>query len=68
MVVVLAAWLLFVAAEPAYAYVDPGSGSMLTQLLLGGGAGVVVLLRLYWNRLRELVGLRDRNIGTDGKA
>jgi len=67
-VVVLAAWLLFVSASPAFAYVDPGSGAMLTQLLLGGAAGLIVLLRLYWNRLLGLFGLKNQNRPTDGKA
>jgi hypothetical protein len=39
-------------ASPAYAYVDPGAGSMLVQLITGGVAGALVLLRLFWNRLR----------------
>jgi Na+/proline symporter len=42
-------------AAPAYAYVDPGTGSMLVQLLTGGTAGALVLARLYWRRLRERV-------------
>jgi hypothetical protein len=68
LIVVLAAWLLFVMAAPAYAYVDPGSGAMLTQLLLGGAAGVIVLLRVYWNRLLALIGLRNQDRGTVEKA
>ncbi len=35
----------------AQAYIDPGSGSMLVQLLLGGAAGVVIAIRVYWRRL-----------------
>jgi len=34
------------------AYIDPGAGGMLIQLLLGGVAGVLVLLRLFWDRVR----------------
>ena len=37
-------------AAPAQAYIDPGVGGMLVQLLLGGVAGVVVIMRLYWER------------------
>jgi hypothetical protein len=48
----LAVVVLLVAA-PAYAYIDPGSGSMLVQLLTGGAAGALILLRLYWRRLKE---------------
>jgi hypothetical protein len=54
LVIVLAVVL---PARPAYAYLDPGSGSMFVQLLLGGVAGAAVILRLYWNRLLALFGL-----------
>ena len=50
--------ILSVSVTPAYAYVDPGSGGMIVQLLLGGVAGVAVLLKLFWHRLMEMVGLR----------
>jgi hypothetical protein len=33
----------------AYAYLDPGSGSMMLQLLLGGVVGVAAILKLYWS-------------------
>ncbi len=39
----------------AYAYIDPGTGGMLLQLLLGGVAGGLVIVRLYWQRLREIM-------------
>jgi hypothetical protein len=37
---------------PAWAYLDPGTGSMMLQLLLGGIAGAMVMGKLYWHRLR----------------
>lgn len=43
------------------AYIDPGSGSMLLQMLLGGVAGVAVAVRMYWHRLRGLFGFRSKN-------
>ena len=53
------ALVLFVAGTtPAYAYLDPGSGSMMVQLLLGGVAGAVVIVRLYWARLLTWLGLK----------
>jgi hypothetical protein len=33
------------------AYFDPGSGSMLLQIILGGGAGVVVFGKYLWDSL-----------------
>ena len=55
LVALVAAVLL---APPALAYLDPGSGSMMLQLLVGGIAGLVVLLRLFWGRVLRFFGLR----------
>jgi len=40
----------------ALAYLDPGSGSMIVQLLAGGVAAVGVTARLYWRRVRRVLG------------
>lgn len=52
--------LLFiaVAAFPtaAHAYVDPGAGSMLLQLLLGGLAGLFVFFRIFKQKISKLLG------------
>ena len=41
------------------AYLDPGSGSLFLQLLLGGIAGVAVLGKLAWQRIRSAFGIRS---------
>ena len=51
------------AAQGAHAYLDPGSGSMLLQILLGGLAGAGVLAKLYWYRIRALFGAAANNEG-----
>ncbi len=38
----------------AQAYLDPGTGSLILQTLLGGVAGALVVGRLYWYRLKTL--------------
>lgn len=55
----MAAAPVCVAAPEAHAYLDPGAGSMLLQILLGGMAGLGVLGKLYWHRIRKLFGARD---------
>jgi hypothetical protein len=55
-----AATLALLAPAPALAYLDPGSGSVLLQLLLGGAAGVAVAARLLWQRLRRRLLGRER--------
>lgn len=49
----IAALLLLVCPQPVYAYVDPGAGSLILQLLLGGVAGALFAAKLYWRRLRS---------------
>ncbi len=50
--------LIFVALfqQDAHAYLDPSSGSILIQILLGGIAGIFVLLKIYWRRIRRFFG------------
>ena len=40
------------------AYIDPGSGSMILQMILGGLAAAAVFLKMFWHRI--LVVLRIR--------
>ena len=40
------------------AYLDPGSGSMMLQVIAGGLAALAVTVKVYWRRL--LVFLRIR--------
>ncbi len=44
----------------SFAYVDPGSGSMVLQLLLGGVSGIYVILRLYKRKLLGLFGIHPQ--------
>ena len=54
--------LLFTAAfgaasgvdQSALAYLDPGTGSMIIQLILGGFVGLAVIGKLYWHRLKAI--------------
>jgi hypothetical protein len=47
-------FLLALSVVPAYSYLDPGAGSMLAQLIMGGVAGLVVLLKLYWGKFKSI--------------
>ena len=39
------------------AYLDPGAGSFMIQALVAALAGIAVTLRLYWTRIKSLLGL-----------
>jgi hypothetical protein len=40
------------------AYLDPGSGSMILQMIAGGTAAVAVTAKLYWRRLLKVLRIR----------
>jgi len=48
-------FLFFLPLSNAYAYLDAGSGSLLLQLLFGGVAGGLAIIKLYWNQIKEKI-------------
>ena len=49
-------------------YLDPGAGSMLLQALAGGIAGLAVVGRLYWARIKRAVRVGRRDTSADDTA
>ena len=41
-----------------FGYLDPGSGSMILQIIAGGLAAVAVTAKLYWGRLLRFLRIR----------
>ena len=61
----LLAMLLLSAAPSAWAYLDPGTGSMLLQVILGGIAAVGVALKLFWHKIRIALGFSKKPAAED---
>ena len=38
--------------SPAYAYLDPGTGSMLLTGLIAGLAAIISFLSIYWQKVK----------------
>ena len=55
----LAVCLMAMSPSPAWAYIDPGTGSYLFQLVIAGGLAGVYTIRRYWQTLRDWLGRRD---------
>lgn len=55
--------LILLLPNQVYAYLDPGTGSMLLQIILGGVAGLAILGRLFWNRLKDTLLSRTKKSG-----
>ncbi len=39
--------------QTVHAYLDPGTGSMLLQILMAGGAGIFLLVKILWRKTRQ---------------
>ncbi len=37
---------------PTYAYIDPGTGSLIVQGVIGAIAAAGITLKLYWHKLK----------------
>lgn len=64
-IIYIASFLLVILFQQrAHAYLDPSSGSILIQIILGGIAGFFVLIKIYWRRIRRFLGFygQDKSV------
>jgi quinol-cytochrome oxidoreductase complex cytochrome b subunit len=43
----------FFQGKTVHAYLDPGTGSMIIQLVVGAIAAALFTLKLYWGRIKK---------------
>ena len=60
--IVTALFVLTLSADKAFAYIDPGTGSMLIQALIAGIAAASVSVGIFWKRIRLFFGRISRVI------
>ena len=51
--------------SPVYAYLDPGTGSILLQGLIGGIAAAIAFLSIYWQKVKAFFGKEEVDTDTD---
>ncbi|MFN7096680.1 MAG: hypothetical protein ACK4PR_03875 [Gammaproteobacteria bacterium] len=44
--------ILMLVTAPAYAYLDSGTGSVIIQMLFAGVAGLLAILKMYWEKCK----------------
>ena len=59
--VVVSLLLAVLMPRPSHAYLDPTSGSILLQVLLGGLAGAALAMRLFWHKILAWFSGRKRD-------
>lgn len=43
-----------------FGYLDPGSGSMILQAVVGGAAAAAVMGRVYWRRMLRVLRIKKK--------
>ncbi len=61
----LIAIVLAATSLPAHAYLDPASGSMILQMIVGGVAGVALAVKLFWHRILGFFGAKPKSTDED---
>lgn len=47
--------LLIITPEPAQAYLDPGSGSFIIQILIAGIVSMAFFIRNFWSQITGFI-------------
>lgn len=54
--IVLGTLLSLIPASTAYAYIDPGTGSYMLQILLAFFLGALFALKMFWKNVKAFLG------------
>lgn len=50
--VILALLFFLILARDAHAYIDPGTGSYILQLIIAGLVGLLFAVKVYWKKIK----------------
>ncbi|MDA7823970.1 hypothetical protein N9A23_00465 [Candidatus Pelagibacter sp.] len=53
---------LFFTLTSAHAYLDPGTGSIILQGIIGAIAAVATFLKFYWHKVLKILGVKKKII------
>ena len=54
----LAFTLIALITQPAFAYIDPGSGSAIMSVIIGFFVAIGVLIKTFWYKIKSFLVLR----------
>ena len=49
--IIIAALFFFCFTKPAHAYLDPGTGSFIFQILIAGLVGGLYMIKTFWKNI-----------------
>jgi hypothetical protein len=60
--------LFLLIPTKTHAYLDPGSGSYLIQILVASIAGAGILIKTQWDNIKRIFGKKDSDEKEDDKG
>jgi len=66
-VLIFCATAVFVLPTHAYAYIDPGTGSMILQGLIAAFALAAATITIWWAKIKNFLTQRSHSSGRDRK-
>tara|TARA_B100000029_G_scaffold57817_1_gene52202 strand:+ start:47 stop:250 length:204 start_codon:yes stop_codon:yes gene_type:complete len=53
--------------KDAYAYLDPGTGSMIIQVVIAAFVAVGIYIKLFWHKFKNLFTKKHKKENVEGK-
>ena len=63
LIVLMLISIVLLSHKNAYAYIDPGAGSMIVQVVIGVIAGSAMAIKIFWKKIKRFF-LRFRKTKT----
>lgn len=48
-----------------FAYIDPGTGSVIAQAIIGGIVGIGAIMKVYWHKISKIFGKTNTSTSKD---
>ncbi|NQT94565.1 MAG: hypothetical protein HQ559_17550 [Lentisphaerae bacterium] len=65
---IVLAMIILMSTRSAYAYIDPGAGSMILQLVIGGLLAGLFGIKMFWRKIKsKITGKNDAPVDLAGK-
>jgi hypothetical protein len=51
--IIILSWTYLTFPQKAHAYIDPGTGSYILQMILAGLLGATFAIKIFWKRIKN---------------
>lgn len=58
---ILTIFVLYMYENEALAYLDPGTGSMILQVIIAAFVAVGIYIKLFWHKLKNIFIKKNKN-------